>query len=69
MSFIQRELNRISIALREPCSADVYDRLYAAQNALAWALEPNVIAAPFSVITHKGEDLIGCLSSSHQGKS
>ena len=49
MSFIQRELDRISRALHEPRSAE-YNRLYAAQQALAWALEPTGFQSPYDVI-------------------
>lgn len=66
MSFLQRELDRIAVALREPCSADVFDRLYTAQQALAWAIEPTVIAAPYATITGKEASSEGCLSSSHR---
>ena len=49
MGFIERELERIAAALREPRSAD-YDQLYAAQQALSWALEPEGFKAPYDAI-------------------
>ena len=69
MSFIQRELDRVTSALREPCSAEVYDRLCTAQQALAWAIEPSVIAEPYATIMSKVANSVGCLSSSHQALS
>lgn len=50
MSFIERELARIERALREPQSDEHYCQLYAAQQALAWALEPEGFARPSNVI-------------------
>jgi hypothetical protein len=39
MSFVTRELDRIAARLREPgVPANEYERLYAAQQALSWAL-------------------------------
>ena len=68
MSFVQRELDKIAVALREPCSSDVYDRLYTAQNALAWALEPSVIKSPYGAIMGTAEDSEGCPSLSHPAR-
>jgi hypothetical protein len=50
MSFIQRELDRISMALREPRFADRCDQLRAAQQALSWALEPEGFNSPFKSV-------------------
>ena len=50
MSFIQRELDKISAALRDPNAADDYDKLFAAQQALSWALEPDGFASPYASI-------------------
>lgn len=51
MSFIQRELDRISALLREPLPADRFCQLYAVQQALSWALEPEGFALPSAVVT------------------
>lgn len=48
--FVERELRRIEQALRDPQPADRYCQLYAAQQALAWALEPSGFAEPYIVI-------------------
>jgi hypothetical protein len=58
--FVQRELDRIAIALREAPTPEHYARLYAAQQALSWALEPDGFAAPYEVITGIREDSEGC---------
>jgi hypothetical protein len=50
MSFVQRELDQIGRALRVPQTPDNYARLYAAQQALAWAMEPNGFASPTASI-------------------
>lgn len=50
MSFVQRELDRIFAALASQAETSDYDSLYAAQQALAWALEPTGIKSPFSMI-------------------
>lgn len=47
MGFIERELNRIAVALREPRTEDEYTKLYAAQLALSWSLEPQMFKAPY----------------------
>lgn len=46
MSFVQRELDKISAALRDPNAAEVHDKLYAAQQALSWAVDPELFKAP-----------------------
>jgi len=54
MGFIERELERISVAVRarqaEQSDTDEYRQLYAAQQALSWALEPIGFKAPFDMI-------------------
>lgn len=51
MSFIQRELDRIGVALREPRSSDDYCQFYAVQQALLWALDPvGCFKSPYDMI-------------------
>lgn len=51
MSFIQREIVRIRTALLDPANAgEPYKRLYAAQQALAWATDPTAFKAPYSAV-------------------
>lgn len=54
MSFIQRELDSVSAALRDSANADRYEQLYAAQQALAWALEPQGFRALCTMILPTG---------------
>lgn len=56
MSFIQRELDRISYALTHDPSRDKYPELYAAQQALAWAMDPEGFKAPYKMLVPEGED-------------
>ncbi len=51
MSFVQRELERLGHALSASPQGDHYAELYAAQQALAWALEPAVIQSPSRLLT------------------
>lgn len=50
IGFVQRELQRLAAALREPQPAERYCQLYAAQQALSWALEPGGYASPSETI-------------------
>ena len=50
VSFVQREIDRLSSALRENPNADDYASIYAAQQALSWAMEPMGIKAPMEML-------------------
>jgi hypothetical protein len=51
MSFIQRELDKIEAALDSgDLSQDAYIQLYAAQQALSWALDPTGYRSPYNTI-------------------
>lgn len=65
MSFIQRELDRINGALLDPANADVYDRLYAAQQALAWASEPTGYRTPYDFVMGIPASSEGCSVRPH----
>ncbi len=60
MSFIKRELDRIRHVLCDLSKHNRYDELYAAQQALAWASEPNGYASPMKMITDIPGDSEGC---------
>jgi hypothetical protein len=62
MSFIQRELDRIGEALRQPQPGNRYAELYAAQQALARASEPTGFASPYKLITGTREGSTDCLA-------
>ena len=53
MSFVQRELDRLSLALHEPRSDDEYRQLRVAHQALSWALEPVGFKSPYD--TRQGQ--------------
>jgi hypothetical protein len=57
MSFIQRELDRIGNALRQTQPSPGYAELYAAQQALMWALEPNGFKPPYDMIERAHTDV------------
>ena len=69
MSFIKRELDRIRHVLCDPSKHNRYDELYAAQQALEWALEPHGYASPMKMITDIPGDSIGCSAPAHQPQS
>jgi hypothetical protein len=50
VGFVQRELDRIAVALRQAPNPECYAQLSAAQQALSWALEPVGFAAPYDTI-------------------
>lgn len=52
MGFMERELERVKRGLREPQSDERYCHLYAAQQALSWALDPQGFAAPYDTIVN-----------------
>lgn len=60
MSFIARELERLSRALHADPEPDHCAELRAAQQALAWALEPSSALSPYAVITGTVQDAGGC---------
>ena len=50
------EQERIAVALRNGQRPECYRELYAAQQALSWALEPIAFASPFDAITGTPEE-------------
>ena len=69
MSFVQRELDRISCALRSETSTERYAELYVAQQALSWVLEPGGFVSPVKMIRGTQEDLEGYQPSSNPAPS
>ena len=47
---INRVLDRIAVDLRKPIPDDRYTNLYAAQQALAWATDPDGVMPPYEAI-------------------
>lgn len=62
MKFIEQELERISATLREPRTAE-YDQLYAAQQALSWALDPTVFKSPYDLLNGTPAGSVNCPAS------
>jgi hypothetical protein len=64
VGFIERELERISEAVRarqaEQSDTDEYRQLYAAQQALSWALEPVGFQAPYETILGSSASSVSC---------
>ncbi len=50
MSFITRELDKLNRALCEGADNPRYPEIYAAQQALRWALDPKAYRAPYSYV-------------------
>lgn len=66
MSFVQRELDRINAALNHAGEASpLHAQLYAAQQALAWALEPVGVKPPLDMITGTPAMPGGCSADIH----
>lgn len=80
MSFIQRELGRVTTELQTgKLAADERGQLYAIQQALSWALEPKTFKSPYDLIvrasgTPRGsedypeENDHSAFSSTHDGR-
>ena len=62
MSRIQEEADRLRSALSQTPAGDTYDRLYAAQQALVWAIEPETFKAPWDLIIGTPEGSEGYLA-------
>lgn len=60
MSFIQREHDKLMELCQQTPSGETYDALYAAKQALAWALDPDTCASPSTQIgRHYGLSIVG----------
>jgi hypothetical protein len=69
MSFIQRELDSLVDALRVPQTPDNYAKLYAAQQALAWAMEPEGFASPLVAIARSSAEPVMGIQEDSEGCS
>lgn len=73
MGFIERELERISEAVRtrqaDQSGTDEYRQLYAAQQALSWALEPDGFRAPFDMVMGTPVKPADCSENKHRQQS
>ena len=69
---VQRELDRIGAALTQSDPVPRYDELYAAQQAVMWALDPETYKAPFDLlapVSGTPEDSKGCLAGNDHSES
>ena len=69
MGFIERELNRIALALHDPAYEAEYDSLYAAQQAFSWAIEPTGFRGSYNMVMGIPEDLEDCSAAPHHSQS
>lgn len=69
MSFVQHELDRIRAALGSTQNGQEYERLYAVQQALSWALEPTGFRAPYATILDIPEETEDYLADPHPPQS
>ena len=51
MSFIQREHDKLMVLCQETPQGETYNALYAAKQALSWALDPDTCASPSAQIS------------------
>lgn len=66
MNVVQQELDRISAELRENQKGEKYNELYAAQQALVWALEPSAFRSPYMSVMGIQAGLEDCSAPHHQ---
>lgn len=63
IGFIQRELERISLALNQDnIGTERQGRLYAVQQALSWAVDPDMFRSPYAWATGTQGETAGCLA-------
>jgi len=68
MGFIDRELARLNRALDCGVGDSRYPEIYAAQQALAWVLEPAIAASPMAYLTGNAEASADCWADSRPEK-
>lgn len=66
---IADELNRIGERLAAGPDPFEHAGLYAAQQALCWAAQPEAYASPFAAITGSGEETRCCSAQPHPQQS
>jgi hypothetical protein len=69
MSFIARELEKLNSDLCTNPKGDRYAEIYAAQQALAWALDPKSVKSPTTLLMGIQADSVDCLVDIHQPSS
>lgn len=69
MYYIQREIDLIYTALRDSPEGSDRAALYAAQQALSWATEPDGFKSPTSLLMGTQEEITSCSAYPRQGVS
>jgi hypothetical protein len=69
MRFLEKEADRLRSALTQTPAGAIYDRLYAAQQAVVWAVDPETFRAPYDLITGTPEGSEGCLAENGHSPS
>lgn len=64
MNRIEKELHRVRIAMLDRTDPD-YEKFWVAQQALAWAVDPESAAPPFAAIRGSEAERGDCLVQSH----
>jgi hypothetical protein len=54
MGFVERELDRLELALKKPQTGEHLIQVMAARDALKWATEPQANTAPLDIIDASG---------------
>ena len=57
MSFLQGEADRIRSVLCNTPLGDMFNQLYAAQQALAWVTAPDHVSSPLDMIEGRGREV------------
>lgn len=66
MLFVNRELERLGRALRKPNNRR--EELYAAQQALSWALDPQAFKSPVEMLMRTPVDSEDCSAGTHHSR-
>lgn len=69
MERLNAEADRLRSALLETPLGGRFDRLHAAQQALAWATDPETFKSPYDLISGNPEGSKDCPSVSHPESS
>jgi hypothetical protein len=60
LGFVQRELERVSLALSQETDSERQGRLYAVQQGLSWASDPEMFQSPYEWAMGIPAGLAGC---------
>lgn len=69
MGFVERDLDRIRIALGAVATIEMRDQLLAAQQALVWALDPTNFMSPADMLLGIAAGPGDCFRAAHPARS